>query len=132
MEEIILSKEICRLIEKSNFAFATSDKDNKPNVIVVGGCEVVGENKILITDNFMNKTRTNLLNNNKVAIAVWGMGGNEGYQLKGKAEYFTAGEWKERVDNDPENQGLAHKGAVVVTIEEVWDLLEPKLLQGIS
>ena len=129
MATIIIPVRIKKLIETSNFAFATADIEGQPNVIAVGGCEVVGEDKILITDNFMNKTRKNLLDNKKVAIAVWNSNGDEGYQIKGTAEYFTEGSWKKRVDKDPENEGLAHKGAIMVNVEEIWDLVNPKLLQ---
>ena len=32
------------------------------------------------------------------------------------------------VDNDPDNAGLAHKAAILVTITEIWDLATPKLI----
>ena len=117
-----------KLIEKQTLALATSDLEGKSNVIAVGCCKAMDKDKILITDNFMNKTKNNLLANNKVAIAVWSDDGKEGYQFKGGGEYLTSGKWKKMVDKDPDNKDLAHKAAVLVTVNEIWDLANPKLL----
>ena len=117
-----------KLIEKEVMALATSDLNKEPNVVAVACCKVVAKDKILVTDNFMNKTRKNLLMNNKVALAVWSKDWEEGYQFKGKAQYLASGKWKEMVDKDPDNKDLAHKAAVLVTIDEIWDLTEPKLV----
>ena len=127
-EMIKISNAQKKLIEKQVLALASSDLNNKPNVVAVACCKVVAKDKILVTDNFMNKTRKNLLVNKNVALAVWSKDGEEGYQFKGKAEYLTSGKWKKMVDEDPDNKGLAHKGAVLVTIGEIWDLAEPKLI----
>lgn len=32
------------------------------------------------------------------------------------------------VDDDPNNKSLAHKAAVLVRIDEIWDLAKPKLI----
>ena len=117
-----------KLIESRVLALATATPEAKPNVIAVACCKVVAENKILVTDNFMNKTRKNLLVNPRVALAVWSEDGEEGYQFKGTARYLTRGKWKKMVDEDPNNRGLAHKAAVLITVEEIWDLAEPKLI----
>lgn len=116
------------LLESVALALATANKEGTPNVVAVSCVKVVGKNEILISDNFMNKTKLNLLANNKVAIAVWSKDEGKGYQLKGKADYLTDGKWKKVVDQMPKNQGLAHKAAVLVTVEEVWNLAEPKLV----
>ena len=123
-----ITKEIKELIESVALALATSDQNGKPNVVSVGCVKVVDGNQILISDNFLNKTRSNLLANSQVALAVWGKDEQTGFQLKGRAEYLTDGKWKAIVDKMPENEGLAHKAAVLVTAEEIWDLGEPKLL----
>ena len=119
------------LLEKSICALATVDSNNKPNLIAVACCKVVSDNQVLITDNFMNKTRQNLLNNQNISLSFWDPvdgDNNQGFQLKGTAEVFTEGDWKNMVDNDPDNVGLAHKAAILVTITEIWDLANPKLL----
>ena len=123
---IIIDSEIKNLLEQSVVAFATVDLNNKPNVVAVAFCKVHSDNQILITDNFMNKTRENLENNKNVSLSFWDQ--DNGYQLKGIAEVFTTGEFKQIIESDPNNDGLAHKAAILVTIDEIWDLNNPKLL----
>jgi len=117
-----------RLVEKQTVALATSDLDKRPNVIAVAFCKVVAPDKILITDNFMNKTRRNLLANDRVALAVWSNDWDEGYQFKGVGRYLTSGKWKKVVDVEPNNKDLAHKAAVLITVDEIWDLAKPRLI----
>jgi predicted pyridoxine 5'-phosphate oxidase superfamily flavin-nucleotide-binding protein len=122
---------IKELLEKSIVAFGTCDKNFKPNVNAVACCKVVAQNQVLFTDNYFNKTRQNLLENNQVSLSFWNPvdgSNNEGYQLKGTAEVITEGKWKDRVDNDPDNTGLSHKAAILVTVTEIWDLADPKLV----
>lgn len=107
---------------------ATADSSGRPNVIAVSCCKVVGKNKILVTDNFMNKTRNNLLANPVAACAVWSPDREKGFQFKGKVRYLTSGKWKRRVEAMPENKNLAHKGAVLIEVREIWDLVNPRLL----
>lgn len=61
-------------------------------------------------------------------MAVWTQDQERGFQFKGKAKYFVKGDWKEKVDKMPCNQGMAHKAAVIVTVEEIWDLATPCLI----
>lgn len=122
---------IQNLIEKSIIAFATVDKNNSPNVIAIACCKVVSYDQVLISDNYMNKTRINLKFNQRVSLSFWtpeDNNNNQGYQLKGIAKVFTSGKWKKIVDNDPNNSGLAHKAAILVTVTEIWDLADPKLI----
>jgi hypothetical protein len=126
-----IPENIVSLLEKSIVALATSSSDI-PNCVAVACCKVVASNQVLITDNFFNKTRLNLIANKYVSLAFWEPDdkpeGNLGYQLKGTAEYLTSGSWKQMVDQDPDNKGLAHKAAILVTVTEVWDLANPKLI----
>jgi uncharacterized protein len=123
-----ITKEQKELIEKNIIAFATSDSGRNPNVIAVAFCKVYSPDKILITDNFMNKTRKNILNNSNISLAVWNQDMETGFQFKGKAQYLTEGKWKEIIDKDENNKGLAHKAAVLLTVREIWDLANPKLI----
>lgn len=114
-----MKKDIKELIEKNVLSFATSSKDGKPNVIAVGDLRIV-ESKIVIADNYMNKTLKNLKENNKVALVVWE--NEKGYQIKGTAKYFTEGKWKKIIDGIKEHKAYPRKGAVVVTVEEIFPL----------
>ncbi|MBN2016117.1 pyridoxamine 5'-phosphate oxidase family protein [Candidatus Dojkabacteria bacterium] len=122
MAKIKINNKQKALIESVALAFGTCNKQGKPNVVAVACVKVVDQDKILITDNFFNKTRKNLLENKNVALTVWNKEEEYGYQFKGPAEYFTEGKWKEIVDEMEENKGLAHKAAVLVTVKEVYKL----------
>lgn len=124
----MITGKIKELLEKEVVALTTVSDDGRPNVIAVACCKVIEGNKVLVTDNFMNKTRQNLVSNQHVAMAVWSKDMENGYQLKGVAECITEGKYKELVDKDPNNKGLAHKAAVLVTVSEIWDLAQPRLI----
>lgn len=109
-----------KLIEGKIIYLATSDKKGKPNLITVMFCKLVGKNLILITDNFMKKTKANLRQNNKISIVCGA--GEEWYQLKGTAKYYSKGKWVRMVKAMPENKGLPAKGAVLARIKEGYDL----------
>lgn len=123
-----IPKEVKELFERSIIAFGTCDKLMRPNIIAVTSRRVVGPNQVLITDNFFNKTYKNLLENSQVSLSFWDEEGKSAYQLKGNAQYMTSGDWKKKVDVDPDNAGLAHKGAVLVNITEIWDLKNHQLV----
>ncbi|MFA6249959.1 MAG: pyridoxamine 5'-phosphate oxidase family protein [Candidatus Shapirobacteria bacterium] len=116
------------LLESSILALATSSPDGHPNCVAIGCIKVVSPSQLLITDNFFNKTASNLASNPFVSLAFWSSDGETGYQIKGKASYFTSGPWKQAVDEDPNNKNLAHKAAVLVTVTEIWDLATPALI----
>ena len=42
-----------------------------------------------------------------------------GYELRGKAEYFTSGKWLESIKKIPENKGAPCKGSILITINKV-------------
>ncbi len=125
---IQISPNIKSLLENSNIAFATCNKNLVPNCVIIACVKVLDENQILFTDNYFNKTRINLDQNQNVSLSFCSVDGNEAYQLKGNAKVFTEGKYKEMVDNMECNQGLAHKAAILVTISEIWDLANPKLI----
>jgi uncharacterized protein len=125
---IEITSEIKELIENNVLALASIDNELKPNVIAVAYVKVIDSNKLLITDNFMNKTRKNILENKSVSVAVWDEKQENSYQLKGKVEYLTEGKWKDFVNQMEENKGLTHKAAVLMTVNEIWNLSEPSLI----
>jgi len=117
----MITSEAKKIIEENPVAFATVNSDNKPNVIGVACVKVVSENQVLITDNYMKRTKENLERNNNICLAVWDKDW-KGYKLIGTAEYFTKGEWKEFIEKIPENKGLPAKGAILVTISKLIKL----------
>ena len=111
--------EIKNLIENNPVAFATvTGGGNNPNVIGVAFVKVVSDNEILITDNYMNQTKNDILVNKNVCLLVWGTD-LKGYKIIGEAEYFIEGKWKEYVEAMKENEGLPAKGAILVTVSKI-------------
>jgi len=120
-----ITPEIKKLIEENALAFATTDKDGSPHCITVGYPKVVSKNQIVISAIYIVETLKNIEQNNNVALAVWSRDWEEvceGYELRGKAEYFTSGKWKEFVDNLPENKDENPRGAILVTVEKIKKL----------
>lgn len=105
---------------------ATSDADGNPNAVPVGMKAVAGDDVIVISDQFFNKTLANLLANPKAAVTVWS--GNEGYQIKGTAVYENEGERFEEVakmvDQIAAQMGapLKSKGACFIDVEEIYSV----------
>ena len=58
-----MTKEMMDAIEKDLVFLATASEDGIPNVVPIGFARPVDENIILIADNYMNKTRSNIESN---------------------------------------------------------------------
>lgn len=127
MTEIKTLNDLKSLLESSTVAFATSTLDGQPNCVAVSDVRVL-EEKIIIADNFFNKTRINLDQNPKISLAFWSPDKKQGYQIKGTAQIFTQGKYKDFLDSIPEHNGYAKKAAIVVAVAEIWDLANPKLI----
>lgn len=105
------------------FPVATASKDGTPNVIPLGIVELVDDETIWITDNFMNKSLSNLRTNPKIAIYIWGPEIKGCFQIKGVTSIKTSGkeydEMKAKINKKrPE---LPARSLVIVTITEVFE-----------
>ncbi len=121
-----MQDDLKKLIENNALALSTISNDGTIHTIAVAFAKVVSENQILVTDNFMKDTPANIRKNNNVTLAVWNSNWKEecaGYEIKGKAEYFTEGKWKEFVRNIHENKGLSAKGAILIKVEKIKNLV---------
>lgn len=112
-----ITPKIKKILENNPVALATVE-DNKPYVVGVAFCKEVGNNKILVTDNFMKSVIKNILKNDNVAMVVWDKKW-KGYQFLGKAEYYQKGKWLDFVKQMKENNGLPAKGAILVTVKKI-------------
>jgi len=120
-----ITPEIKKLIESNALALATVDENNKPHCVVVGYPKVVAESQIVLSAIYIEKTLKNIKLNNNVALAVWSRNWEndcQGHELKGQAEYFTSGKWKDFIDSLPENKDENPKGAILVTVETIKKL----------
>jgi len=114
----MLSAEVKQLIENNPVAISTCSME-KPDIAVVADVKIVGEN-ILIGDNYLTKTKSNIEKNGKVSLAVWNPDWRKdcfGYKITGSAVYETAGKFFDMVQLI--HAGFPAKGAVVVTVESV-------------
>ena len=120
-----MNARIKELFEKVPAAvLSTASADGMPNAVPVGAKRVIDEETILISDQFLNKTRINLDANPQVAVTFWE--GHEGYQIKGRATVETHGErfdetalWIQELGNKV-GFPLKSKGAVIIKIEAVY------------
>jgi uncharacterized protein len=105
------------------FPVATASKDGTPNVIPLGIVRLVDDETIWITDNFMNKSMSNLRINPKIAIYLWGPEIKGCFQIKGTAAIRNSGveyeEMKARMNK--ERPELPARSLVIVKITEVFE-----------
>ena len=110
------------LLEKEDIALATVNEDGSPKVIPVAEARVVNADQILITDNFMEMTASNLKRDPRVCLSVWSKDWEEGYKFVGKADYQEKGKWVDRVKQMKANKGLPAKAAVLVRVKDIYQL----------
>jgi len=103
-------------------AFSTADKDGKPNVVAIASKKIVDDETIWVIDTFFKKTKENLLQNNKVSIAMWK--GYKGYQIKGIAKYHSEGPIFKEAKNwilKLKPQKIV-KGVVEIKVTEIYSI----------
>jgi len=110
-----MNSKLKKDIERSVIAFATSNA-NKPHVIPIACAKIVGST-IVITDNFMKKTKSNIIKNKNIALTFWR--GDNCYKIQGQAAYYNKGKWLEFVKNMKENKRLPAKGAIIIKINKI-------------
>jgi uncharacterized protein len=97
---------------------ATVGEVGMPNIIYVKCVAIYGDDRLVIADNYFDKTRTNLMRGSKGAFLFLDKTGKS-YQVKGATEYHTEGEIFDYMKtwNPPEHPG---KAAAVLHVEEVY------------
>lgn len=108
------------MTEEPVCVMATADSSGIPNAVPIHYTDIIGDDRIMLVDNFMNKTLENIRQNPNVSISVWHA--KTGFQFKGKAVHETSGAnfeagvalvKKEKPEGSP-------KGVVVVEIDSVY------------
>ena len=111
-----ISKQISK---QDAFPVATSSQDQTPNVVYITYLKVIDDQTVLIADNYLNKTRDNILSNGKIAFAV--LDENKGaFQIKGTAKRLTEGELFDEVQQWVPDR-LPRVAAVVMRIESIYN-----------
>ena len=105
------------------FPVATASKDGMPNVVPIGVVELVSDDTIWITDNFMHKSLENLAVNPKIAIYIWGPEIKGCFQIKGQASVKTNGKdfdsMKAKIN--AKNPAMPARSLIIVNITEVFE-----------
>ncbi|MDD5328100.1 MAG: pyridoxamine 5'-phosphate oxidase family protein [Phycisphaerae bacterium] len=101
------------------FPVATSNQDCMPNVIYIGYLKVVNDETVLIADNYLNKTRDNILSNGKISFVVRDEKKGS-YQIKGTAERLTEGDLFDEVQKWVPDD-LPKVAAILVHVEEIYN-----------
>lgn len=120
-----IDSELKNLIENNVFTLTTVGKDKSPHSIAVAYVKVVDKDKVLVSDNYMKETIENLKNNINVSLLLWNENWKKdcfSFELKGTAQYFTSGKWRDEVKKIQENRGNPAKGAVLITITKIKKL----------
>lgn len=105
------------------FPVATASKEGAPNVVPLAMVRLVDDETIWITDNFMNKSMSNLRVNPKVAIYIWGPEIKGCFQIKGVTSIRNSGpEYEEmKADINRKRPELPARSLVIVKITEVYE-----------
>ena len=97
---------------------ATVNEEGAPNIIYATCVGIFGDDRLVVADNFFDKTRRNLLRGCKGALLFRSKDG-KAYQVKGTMEYHKEGEIFKRMKtwNPPQHPGHA---AAALKVEEVY------------
>jgi len=97
---------------------ATVDVAGRPNVIYVTCVSVCGDDRLVVADNYFDKTRKNIKAGSKGA-ALFMTTDKKAYQLKGSMEYHNSGPVFDDMKrwNPPEHPGHA---AAALVVEEAY------------
>ena len=115
-----LPEAVKKAISKQEvFPVATSNQDLIPNVVYIKYLKLIDDETILIADNYLDKTRDNILNNDKIAFAVRDEEKGS-FQIKGTAERLTEGDMSDEVQKWVPDK-LPRVAAVIMHIEEIYN-----------
>ena len=101
------------------FPVATSSQNQIPNVVYIAYLKVIDDQTVLIADNYLNKTRDNILGNGKIAFAVRDEEKGS-FQIKGIAERLTEGAMFDEVQKWVPDK-LPRVAAVIMHIEKIYN-----------
>lgn len=101
------------------FYIATCSSEQVPNVVPIKCLKWIGNNKVLVADNFMKKTKHNILDNSNVSFVVKEVRECP-FQFKGKTKIYTEGKYFDEAVKMVEK--YRPKSALVIEIKEVYSV----------
>jgi uncharacterized protein len=126
--------EITEILNTRIVYLATTSRNGTPNVVPMGGKELLDHETLVIVDVRMNKTRTNILENPRVAVIVEDLTRKKpvSLQIKGTARFYDDGEylekaknlsdraWAKKAQNSHKRKRFPVKAALVIKISEIF------------
>lgn len=97
----------------------TVDSNGVPNAIYVSCVKKISDDRMVIADNKMNKTRANILAGGTASL-LYITKDKKSFQLKGSLEYKTSGREFDEMKNGWLDKKFPGYAAVVFHIEEVY------------
>jgi len=96
----------------------TADEKGIPNAIYATFVKLLDDGRIVVADNYFNKTRTNIQNGSRAAV-LFITKEKKSYQAKGEIEYSTTGPIYEDMRNwvDQKHPRIA---AAVLSVDELY------------
>jgi len=104
--------------KQNTFPVATCNQEGIPNVIYIKYLKVIDDETVLIADNYLSKTRDNILSNGKIAFVVLDKE-KDSFQIKGTAERLTEGDMFDEVQKWVPDK-LPRVAAVIMRVESVY------------
>lgn len=100
---------------------ATSSAAGAPNIANIGAKYLLDDETVIVVDNYMKKTLSNVLENPLVAILI--RKGGESYQLKGRCRYLKSGPMYDKAKKWMKSiaEKYPAKGALEIKVEEIYN-----------
>ena len=103
---------------KGPTVFTTVSSDEVPNSIYATCVSIYEENKIIVANNYFDKTMKNILSGSK-GVILFITEDDKAYQIKGRIKYVTDGKAFEDMKKwNPAR--LPGHGAAIVEVEEIY------------
>lgn len=121
-----MSQECQDLINNAYAAALSTCSDGTPNVVPVSMKQVVDDETVMVSDQYMRKTLANLEANPHAALSVWDNEG--GFQVKGTVTYEDEGPRYEAVAAQVKEilSGMGYdytsKGVCYIHVDEVYSV----------
>ena len=101
------------------FPVATCDRQGTPNVVYIKYLKVVDDQTVLIADNYLQKTRDNILSNPQLSFVV--LDEEKGsFQIKGTAKRMIDGLLYSEIQKWVPAK-YPREAAIVLTVEQVYN-----------
>ncbi len=97
----------------------TVDADGTPNSIYATCVSMFGDERLIVADNYFDKTRRNVQGGGKAAAILFMAKGGKAYQVKGMIEYHTEGDVFADMKAWNPSQHPGHAAAALV-VQEVY------------